>query len=116
MRLVFQIGCAALALGLLPLQARAQQLVPTSNGFTFGSTTGSTSFYRQESRSEATVLQQVLTLNAAPQGPGAEGYVIINPRETFSVVDERQSQSAGDSQVTVGGSMLSGTNFSVFSN
>lgn len=96
--------------------ASAQQLVPGSQGFTYGTTSGTSSFYRQQSRSEASVIQQVLLLNAAPLAPGSDRYSITNPAEAFSVVDERQSQSAGDSETTTGRTSVSGSNFSVFSN
>lgn len=109
-----------LLLVLIPLAttaaAHGQQLVPSSNGFSYGTSSGISSFYRQENRSSASVLQQVLTMNVSPLEPGSELFRIDSPLKSFSVIEVRQNQSAGDSQTTVGVSLITGNNFSVFSN
>jgi hypothetical protein len=95
---------------------RAQQLVPGIHGFSYGTSHGSTRFYRQESRSEANGLLQVLTTNATPLSPEGGRFEISNPRDGFAVIQVGKSASAADGQVTVGGSIFSGFSYSVFSN
>jgi len=99
---------------VVPAVGDAQQIVPQTNGYTIGTTSGRTSFYRQVSRSEANTLLHQLSTNVST-GPGTTDYRISNPLEAFSVVDERQSQSAGDSTTSIGAASVSGFNFSVFS-
>lgn len=110
----------SLAAALLLLAAGSpglgQQVTPTSNGFTIGSSSGQSSFYRQESRSQANTLLQHLSTNVSTV-PGSETdprYTITNPLEPFNVNNERQSQSAGSSTTSIGGGGFSGFNFSVF--
>ncbi|MCS5690757.1 hypothetical protein NZK33_02010 [Cyanobium sp. FGCU-6] len=103
---------------LLPLfgpltSAQAQVQVPGPHGFSYGTTSGHTSFSRQESRAEANVLLQTLTINTTPAGAN---FTINNPLLGFSVIREQQSQSAADSQTTTGGGSISGTSYSVFTN
>lgn len=103
---------------LLPIlgplaSAQAQQQVPGPHGFSYGTSSGSSSFYRQESRAEANVLLQTLTINTNPAGAN---FTINNPQLGFSVIREQQSQSAADSQTTTGGTSISGTSCSVFTN
>jgi hypothetical protein len=90
--------------------------VPTSNGFSIGTSSGRTSFYRQESKSEANVLLQQIQTNVSPVTGASQGssYTIENPLDAFSLVNERQSQSAGDSTTSIGGAAFTGFNFSVF--
>jgi hypothetical protein len=110
---------AALILPSLLLVAtpcRAQQLVPGIHGFSYGTSHGRSSFYRQESRSEASGLLQVLTTNAIPLSPEDGRFEISNPREGFAVIQVGKSESAADGQTTVGGSTFSGFSYSVFSN
>lgn len=92
---------------------QAQQLVPSANGFSYGTSSGNSSFYRQESRSEANMLIQVLTTNVVPMG---DGYSIVDPSKSFAVNEQRRKESATDSQITVGGAAFSGSSYSVFSN
>lgn len=99
--------------GLPTPSGQAQQLVPSANGFSYGTSSGSSSFYRQESRSEANMLIQVLTTNVVPVG---DGYSIVDPNNSFAVNEQRLSNSAADSQITVGGTTFSGSSYSVFSN
>lgn len=96
---------------------RAQQVVPSTNGFTIGTSTGRTSFYRQESRSEVNALFQQIKTNVAPaSNPGGQAvYSIVNNLDAFNLVNERQTQSAGDSATSIGGAAFTGFNFSVFS-
>lgn len=110
----------SLAAALLLLAAGSpglgQQVTPTSNGFTIGSSSGQSSFYRQESRSQANTLLQHVSTNVSTV-PGSETdprYTITNPLEPFNVNNERQSQSAGSSTTSIGGGGFSGFNFSVF--
>jgi hypothetical protein len=112
-----QASAAALALALpvVGAPAPAQQLIPTSNGFSFGTTSGHASTYRQVSRSEASVLTQMLTTNVSASGEDGNRFTINNPLEGFHVVKEIRSQTAGDVQTMVGSSFFSGTNYSVFS-
>lgn len=104
----------AALLGANPLLA--QVLVPGSQGFSYGTSRGSTSFSRQESRSEAHVLLQVLTTNATPVSAEGDRFTIDNPRGGFAVIQERHSESASDGQTTIGGAVFSGSSYSVFSN
>jgi hypothetical protein len=92
---------------------QAQQLVPSANGFSYGTSSGNSSFYRQESRSEANMLIQVLTTNVVPVG---DGYSIVDPNKSFAVNEQRLKESAADRQITVGGATFSGSSYSVFSN
>lgn len=111
--------------------ARAQQL-PSAHGFSFGTSSGSSTFSRQLSRSEAGQQQQVLLLNAAPLPPGTPGaagmaaegprnteaqrYTIVDPQLPFSVIESTPSRAVSDTQSTVGGTTIRGLSFSVFSN
>jgi hypothetical protein len=101
---------------LLSLPARPQQVVPTSNGYSIGTSSGRSSFYRQESKSEANVLLQQIQTNVSPAAGASQNpaYTITNPLDAFSLVNERQSQSAGDSTTSIGGAAFTGFNFSVF--
>mgnify|MGYP007096404465 CR=1 FL=1 len=102
---------------LLSLPARPQQVVPTSNGFSIGTSSGRTSFYRQESRSESNALLQQIKTNVSPAALDAKNnptYTITNPLEAFNLVNERQTQSAGDSTTSIGGAAFTGFSFSVF--
>lgn len=114
--------CVAVLAALLGIHgaftaARAQQVVPSTNGFTIGTSTGRTSFYLQVSRSQANALLQQIKTNVAPvSGPGGKAvYSIVNPLEAFNLVNERQTKSAGDSTTSIGGAAFTGFNFSVFS-
>lgn len=93
--------------------AAAQQVGLTTNGFTIGTSSGRSSFYRQESKSEANALLQVIRSNVS-NDPGTTNYRITNPLEAFSAVNERHSQSAGESTISIGGASFSGFNYSVF--
>jgi hypothetical protein len=108
------VSAALLASVLMPTAGDAQQIVPSSNGFTIGTSSGRTTFYRQVAKSEANTLLQVISTNASTD-PGTADYRITNPLEAFSVVNERHAQSAGDSTTSIGGASFSGFNFSVFS-
>lgn len=96
--------------------AEAQQLVITSHGISFGTSAGSTSVYRQESRSEANVLRQVLTLNASPLQPGSTLYRIDDPSNDFAVKDVLNSQAASETRTSANRSFQRGISFSVFTN
>lgn len=118
-------GICLLALAAAATPGRAQQL-PSATGFSFGTSSGSSTFSRQLSRSESGQQQQVLTLNAAPLPPGAPGsigaaaegqrYTIVDPQLPFSVVESTPSRAVSDTQSTVGGTTIRGLSFSVFSN
>jgi len=95
---------------------RAQQLVPGAQGFSFGTSTGRSTFYRQEIRSEAQGLVQLLSTNATPLSPEGGSFTITNPRDSFAVIQVRQNESTADGQTSVGGSSFSGFSYSVFSN
>jgi hypothetical protein len=106
-----------LAAALLSVNAvQAQQLLPSAQGFSYGTSSGSSSYYRQESRSEAHVLLQQLTTNATPVSADGGSFSIDNPRAGFAVIQVRQSESASDGQTTVGGAAFFGSSYSVFSN
>lgn len=93
--------------------ASAQQIVPQSNGFTIGTSSGRSSSFLQVSRSEASVLVQQLSTNISTD-PTTGEFRITNPLEAFSVIDSRHSKSSGDSTTSIGAASLSGFNFSVF--
>lgn len=95
----------------------AQQVTPTSNGFTIGSSSGRTSFYRQESKSEVNVLLQQVSANVSTAASSYQDprYTITDSLEPFNIVNERHSRSAGSSTTSIGGGSFSGFNLSVFS-
>lgn len=95
---------------------RAQQVVPTSNGYSIGNSSGRTSFYRQEARSESNALLQQIKTNVTPAtgNPQNPTYTITNPLDAFNLVNERQTKSAGDSTTSIGGAAFTGFSFSVF--
>lgn len=94
----------------------SQQIMALNNGFTIGSSSGQTSFYRQVSNSEASVLLRQLSTNVSPAAGSAQDprYTITNPLEPFSISNERHSRSAGSSTTSIGGGFFSGFNMSVF--
>jgi hypothetical protein len=115
------IAAGSAATILTAPQLHAQQITPSSNGFTIGTSSGQSSFYRQESKSEANGLLQRIQINTTPvdSQPGSSdvnpSYRIANPLEAFNLVNERQIQSAGSSTTSIGGATFRGFNFSVFS-
>jgi hypothetical protein len=111
---MFLAAALFLSSPLLPTTSgQAQQLVPSANGFSYGTSSGTSSFYRHETRSEANTLIQVLSTNVVPVG---NGYSIVDPEKSFAVNEQRIRESAADRQITVGGASFSGSSYSVFSN
>lgn len=104
----------AALLGASP--TRGQQLVPGAQGFSFGTSAGRSTFYRQANRSEAHGLVQLLSTNATPLSPEGGSFTITNPRDGFAVIQVRQNESAAYGQTSVGSSSFSGFSYSVFSN
>lgn len=111
---LLRLGLVLLALSAPA--AEAQQLVITNHGFSFGSSTGSISVHRQESRSEANVLRQVLTLNASPLQLGGPLYRIDDPSNDFAVTDVLNSQAATETRTSINRGVQRGFSFSVFTN
>jgi hypothetical protein len=114
---LFSPAALLLAAALRGVNAvQAQQLVPSAQGFSYGTSSGSSNFYRQESRSEAHVLLQQLTTNTTPVSADGGSFSVDNSRAGFAVIQVRQSESATDGQTTVGGAAFFGSSYSVFSN
>ena len=104
----------------LCLPARSQSLRPTTNGFSFGRSSGISSSFTQISRSEANYLVDIVTKNVSGNDSGIERFVpdqfysTIDDQKSFSVLFNKSGNTSGSSETVIRNSAFSGFSNTIF--
>ena len=101
-------------------EASAQSMRALSNGFSLGRSSGISSNFRQISNAEANSIIDIFTQNITGDSKGYsraipdQNYTIDNKLDPFSVVINRNSNSAGSSETIINNSAFSGFSLNIF--
>jgi hypothetical protein len=101
--------------------AQAQSMTPLVNGFSIGRSNGISSNFTQITRSESNVLIDIVKKNVVGNSTGLDriipdsSYKVIDNDQSFSIVQNKNTNNSGSSETIRQNSAFTGFNHSIFS-